>query len=60
MPPVVHVDLNVGELTLTAEHIEAVFLTNEATIQPALHLADSLSEAVLDGGVIGLHAQYYV
>jgi len=60
VPTVVHVDFNVGSLTFTAELVESAPLTNEAPVQPALQLADSLPEAVLDRGVVGLHAQYYV
>lgn len=59
VPTVVHVDFDVGSLTFTAEFIEASSLADEATIQPVLQLTDPMSETVLDGNVIGLHAQYY-
>jgi hypothetical protein len=60
MSTLVHVDLDVGELTITAELVEATLPANEAVIQPILQLADSLSEPVLDWNMVGLHAQYYV
>jgi hypothetical protein len=60
VPTIVHVDFDVGSLTFTAEFIKASTLTDKATIQPVLQLTDPLSETVLDGNVIGLHAQYYV
>jgi hypothetical protein len=60
MPTIVHVDLDVGELTITAELVETTLPANEAVIQPILQLADSLSEAVLDWNMVGFHAQYYV
>lgn len=54
----VYRDLHVGLPALPTLRVEPSM--SEGIIQPTLHLADSLSEAVLDGSVIGLHAQYYV